>query len=141
MEVAEKAARKAKEMADEAYRASRGHRRHASRIERENGPLEADSKTVPRQLRDFLGMGQAAESETSQQSPANVGPVRTPADNPARSRCSRKGLGGWIKPVLIALVVLAFIPGPRAFGVHVAHGGASPWLCLAAIVYFAYRRV
>jgi serine/threonine protein kinase len=134
MEVAEKAARKAKEMADEAYRASRGHRRHASRIERRQARWNR-AQQRRESYGTFWGWGSYGK-KASQQSPGNAAQFQPGA---SKDRCKRKGSGGWIKPVLIALVVLAFIPGPRAFGVHVLHGGAISFALLAAIVYFAYK--
>jgi eukaryotic-like serine/threonine-protein kinase len=134
MEVAEKAARRAKEMADQAYRASRGHRRHASRLERQQARWNRSQQRCREKYSTFWGWRAGAQAGAPQ-SPGNAAQFQ-PANFRA-DRCKRKG--GWIKPVLIALVVLAFIPGPRAFGMHVVHGGAVSFALLAAIVYFAYK--
>jgi serine/threonine protein kinase len=135
MEVAEKAARRAKEMADQAYRASRGHRRYASRLERQQARWNRSQQRCREKYATFWGWKNAAQP-AGQQSPGYAAPFQTGA-NARQDRRDRKG--GWIKPVLITLVVLAFIPGPRAFGMHVAHGGAISFALLAAIVYFAYK--
>jgi hypothetical protein len=137
MEVAEKAARKAKEMADEAYRASRGHRRHASRIERKMERWQRTQKKCRDNYASFWGWGNC-EKRTGAPSPANVNQVRTPTDNPAK-RFRQKGGGSWVKPLIIALIILAFIPGPRAFGMHHSHGAALPLIAIGIIAFIAFR--
>ena len=136
MEVAEKAARKAKEMADEAYCASRGHRRHASRIERKMERRNRSQKRCRDNYATFWGWG-GCEKRTPQPSSANVSQVRATDSRPGRY--GRKASHGWIKPALIALVILAFIPGPRAFAARHVHGGVVPLAVLAVIAYVAYR--
>ncbi|HUE12673.1 MAG TPA: serine/threonine-protein kinase, partial [Planctomycetaceae bacterium] len=137
MEVAEKAARRAKEMADEAYRASRGHRRHSSRIERKMARWNRSQKHCRDNYATFWGW-RGCQKRTSQPSPANVSQAGPPMDSRA-GRCGPKASRGWVKPALIALVILAFIPGPRAFGMQHAHGGVVPLAVLAVIIFVAYR--
>ncbi len=137
MQMAEKAARRAKEMADEAYRASRGHRHHASRIERKIERWNRSQKRCRDKYAAFRGWG-SSHNRTPQPSPANVSQAGPAMDSRA-GRFGPKGSHGWVKPVLIALVVLAFIPGPRAFGMHHIQGGIVPLALLAAVVYFAYK--
>jgi serine/threonine protein kinase len=137
MEVAEKAARKAKEMADEAYRASRGHRRHASRIDRKMERWNRSQKRCRDNYATFWGWGgcEKRKPQPSSASDSQVGP----ATDSRSGRYDRKASRGWIKPVLIALVILAFIPGPRAFGARHVQGGVVPLAILAAVIYFGYR--
>ena len=136
MAVAEKAARRAKEMADEAYRASRGHRRFASRIQRR----QAKWQRAQQRCRDRYATiwGWKAQYKSRWQKAE-----RTAQANAPNPKGQNGGDGGtsrrWVKPLLIALVVLAFIPGPRAFGVHAVHGGIVSIALLVAIAYFAYK--
>src|SRR5580698_6411313 len=105
MEVAEKAARRAKEMADEAYRASKGHRRHASRIERKMARWNRSQKKCRDAQASFWGWANGRKQAAQQPTP-QVAQVQLPPNVPARRQKSR----GWLKPVLIVLIVLAFVP-------------------------------
>jgi eukaryotic-like serine/threonine-protein kinase len=136
MQVAEKAARKAKEMADEAYRASRGHRRHASRIERKMARWQRSQKKCRDNYASFWGWGNC-EKRTGAPSPGNAYQVRSPGD--PRANRGRQSGGGWVKPLIIALIILAFIPGPRAFGFHHGHGGGLPLVAIGVIAFVAYK--
>ena len=134
MEVAEKAARKAKEMADEAYRASKGHRKYASRVERKMARWNRSQKRCRDAQASFWGWANGRK-QAPQQAPQNVAPVPPPnvADQRRRSR-------GWFKPVLIVLVVLAFLPTEDAFGApHHRHFNVVPVIMVAGLAYVAYR--
>lgn len=132
MGVAEKAARKAKEMADEAYRASRGHRRYANRIERKVARFNRTQKRCRDQYASFWGW--CNKIRAARQSPQPAAQVQPQGAQPQAG--PRKGSPGWLKPVAIALVVLAFIPGPRAFGARHVNGGFFPLVAFAAILFF-----
>jgi eukaryotic-like serine/threonine-protein kinase len=133
MEVAEKAARKAKEMADEAYRASKGHRRHASRVERKMAKWNRSQKRCRDAQASFWGWA-GAKKQAAQQ-PQQVAQVQTP---PKVARPKRSG--GWFKPVLIVLIILAFLPTPTAFGApHHRHLSFLPIIMVVGLAYVAYR--
>jgi eukaryotic-like serine/threonine-protein kinase len=135
MEVAEKAARKAKEMADEAYRASKGHRRYASRVERKMERWNRSQKRRRDAQASFWHWA-AGRKNAGQQPPQNVAQLQPPPNVGARPRRSR----GWFKPVLIALIVLAFIPAPNAFGApNHRHLSILPVIMVAGLAYVAYR--
>lgn len=135
MEVAEKAARRAKEMADEAYRASKGHRRHASRIERKMARWNRSQKRCRDAQASFWGWA-GGRKQAAPQPPQNVAQVQPPPSVGAR----QKGKGGWFKPVLIVLIVLAFLPTPTAFGApHHRHFGFLPVVMVVGLAYVAYR--
>jgi hypothetical protein len=138
MEVAERAARKAKEMADEAYRASRGHQRHASRMERKMARWQRSQKRCRDNYQSFWGW-RACQKRVVDQVQDNLAQSRPPAAGPQRPPGRKGSGGGWVKPVLIALIVLAFIPGPRAFGVRHVHEGIIPLAAFVALFYVAYR--
>jgi serine/threonine protein kinase len=136
MGVAEKAARKAKEMADEAYRASKGHRRYASRIERK---MERWNRTQKRCRDNYASFWNWQRRRSAQASANNAAQVQPPMGLPDPRR-DRRGSRGWLKPVIIALVVLAFIPGPEAFGApHHRHVSIVPVIMVAGLAYVAYR--
>jgi serine/threonine protein kinase len=135
MEVAEKAARRAKEMADEAYRASKGHRRHASRIEKKMARWNRSQKRCRDAQASFWGWANGRKNAAQQPTP-QVAQVQLPPNVPARRQKSR----GWLKPVLIVLIVLAFVPTPTAFGApHHRSIGIVPAIMIAGLAFVAYR--
>ena len=140
MEVAENAARRAKEMANEAYRASKGHRRHSSRFERKMERLARSQKRYRDKYATFWGWKECQNRGSRQAQAGGVPPVY-PANNPPPPVDRRGRSRGWVKPVVIAIVIMALASNSRAFGPprHHSIGAFIPLVVLAAVVYVAYR--